>query len=411
VNLIDEAARSRAGDDGHSWGGHRVRVLHVITDLNVGGAEIMLLRLLQGSDSSVIQEVVSLSDLGVTAELIRKLGIKTHTLGMDRRWPSPSKLLRLASLMRRFRPDVVQTWMYHADLFGGLAARLAGGTKVVWGIHNSTLHPRTTRWRTRWIVAFCARISGLVPDAIISVSGASRDLHVAAGYRAEKFVVISNGFDLAQYRLDPALRDEVRAELGLDEATPLIGLVARVDPQKDHGNFIRAASLLAARQPGVRFLLCGEGATPANAGLVDAIREQGLLDRFLLLGRRDDVPRIMRALDVGSLSSAYGEAFPLVIGEAMASGVPCVVTDLGDCAYLVGDTGRVVAVKDPAALANAWEGLLLLGADGRRRLGLAARARVETHFSLPRIVGEYLEVYRRVLGEGAASGLTGTQPG
>jgi glycosyltransferase involved in cell wall biosynthesis len=375
-----------------------MRVLHVITGLNLGGAEVMLHRLLRASArAGDVREVISLTDLGIVAERIEALGVPARALRMTR-MPNPASVVRLARLVDRFRPDVVQTWMYHADLVGGLAARLARRGRVVWGLHNSTLDRERTRRTTRWVVAASARLSRRVPDAIVSVSGAARDLHVAAGYDARKFEVIPNGFDLAEHRIVPAWRTEVRAELGVPDAAVLVGLVARVDPQKDHLNFVRAAALLSRRAPGARFLLCGEGATAANRELAGAIAQAGVADRFHLLGRRADVPRILNALDVASLSSAYGEAFPLVIGEAMACGVPAVVTDLGDCAELVGETGRVVPPRDPEALAAAWEALVEAGPDGRRRLGLAARERIAGRYGLDRIAAQYDALYRRVLG-------------
>jgi glycosyltransferase involved in cell wall biosynthesis len=376
-----------------------MRVLHIITGpLGVGGAEVMLHRLLAASNrEEMSHEVLSLTELGVVADRIRELGIRTHALGMARnrlRIPDPFKWLRLTDHIRRSRPDVVQTWLYHADLIGGLSARVAGGTRIYWGIHNSTLNTTLTRRTTRWTVAVCARVSRWVPDAIVTVSRASRELHVAAGYDPRKFVFIPNGFDLTTFRPDPDARREIRESLGLSERHVAIGLMARFDPQKDHLNFIRAAALLARRAPEARFLLCGEGVTADNPELAGPIAQHGLLDRFVLLGLRSDMPRVLNALDVCSLSSAFGEAFPLVIGEAMACGVPAVVTDLGDCATLVGDTGRVVPPRDPEALSAAWEALVGLGAVERRRMGVAARARIDAEFSLPRVTEAYAALYR-----------------
>jgi glycosyltransferase involved in cell wall biosynthesis len=377
--------------------------VHVITGpLGTGGAEMMLHALIQASDPErTWHEVISLTELGCVADRIRELGVRTQSLGMSRtrfRIPNPVKVLRLASRIRELRPHVVQTWLYHADLIGGVAARLAGGTRVFWGIHNSTLDPTHTRRTTRWTVAACAILSRVVPDGVVCVSRAARDLHVSAGYDPRRFAVIPNGFDLARFRPDPAARREARTELGLAEGAMVIGLVARVDPQKDHRSFVRAAALLASRRPHVRFLLCGEGASADNLELVRDLAEHRLLERFLLLGRRSDMPRIMNALDVGTLSSAFGEAFPLAIGEAMACGVPCAVTDLGDSAYLVGDTGRVVPPRDPEALARAWEALADAGPEGRRALGRAARDRVAARFSLPQVADAYARLYRRALG-------------
>lgn len=368
---------------------------------------MMLYRLLQAPElQHFTHEVVSLTDLGVMAERLQQLGIKPQALRMSR-LPNPMKVFRLARLIMAMRPAVVQTWMYHANLLGGIAAKIAGDTRIVWAIHSSRLDPASAPRSTLCTVALGARLSHRIPDRIVAVSRTSRDHHVDAGYDPGKFVVLPNGFDLEQFQPDLAWRREVRKELDVHQATVLIGLVARMDHVKDHLNFVKAAALLAKRQPHVRFLLCGEGITLANQPLVRAIVEAGMLSRFLLLGRRDDVPRIMNTLDIGTLCSESGEAFPLVIGEAMACGVPCVVTDLGDCAYLVGETGRLVPPRNSEALAQAWEQLVLLGPEGRRHLGLQARQRIEAHFSLPRIAADYASLYRNVL-ERASADLVGS---
>ncbi len=378
-----------------------MRVLHIITGpLAFGGAEVMLYRLIAASRSGEMShEVMSLTELGVVADRIRELGVQTHALGMPRnrfRVPDPVKLVRLAKFIRKSRPDVVQTWLYHADLLGGLAAKLAGVPRIFWGLHNCTVDRVHTRRTTRWTMTACAKVSRWIPDGIVTVSQAARDLHIAAGYDPGKFVFIPNGFDVTAFRPDPVARREARAELGLPEGAIAIGMVARLDPMKDHPNFVRAAALLAQRLADVRFVLCGLGASPDNDDLVRLLAEHGVRNRFHLLGRRSDVPRVMNAFDLCTLSS-IGEAFPLAIGEAMSCAVPCVVTDVGDSAYLVGDTGRVVPPRDPAALAGAWETLARLEPDARRRLGLAARERIVQRFALARIVEQYADLYRRAL--------------
>lgn len=384
-----------------------MRILHIITDLNLGGAETMLHRLLRAfARQETSHEVVSLTDLGVVAERIHQLGITPRALGMSR-VPNPTKVLRLAQLIAETRPDVVQTWMYHADLIGGIAAKLADRSKVVWGIHNNTLDPQKTHRTTRWTVAACARLSHRVPDCIVAVSRAARALHVAAGYSTQNFIWIPNGFDTNEFRPDAESRLETRRQLGADERDVLIGLIARVDPQKDHSNFIRAAGLLSKRQPHVRYVLCGAGATPENRELVRMMEQHRIVDRSMLLGARDDIARVANAIDIGTLSSK-GEAFPLVIGEVMACGVPCVVTDVGDCAYLVHDTGRVVPPRAPEALARAWEELVVLGPEARRGIGLAARRRIEEHFGIREIAARYLETYRRVLGGAPTEDVAGS---
>jgi glycosyltransferase involved in cell wall biosynthesis len=386
-----------------------MRIMHVITALNLGGAETMLYRLLQAREATDSHEVVSLIDVGSVGQRISRLGIQPHALRMHRT-PNPLKIVELARLIAKLRPDLVQTWMYHADLVGGLAARLDGSARVVWGIHHSTLDRATSHRMTHLVVSASARLSRLVPDAIVCVSEAARTLHVAKGYDATKFIVIPNGFDLSDFRPDPTLRHEMRLELGLAEDHVLIGMVARVSPQKDHLTFIRAAALLARRHAEARFLLCGGpgvlggmGATQDNPMLCGALREAGLLDRFFLLGQRADVGRVLVGMDIAALSSSFGEAFPLVVGEAMASGVPCVVTDVGDSGFLVGETGRVVPPCSPEALARGWEELLELGPEGRKRLGHAARERIERHFSLSQVAAQYSQLWRHIVSRNAGT--------
>jgi glycosyltransferase involved in cell wall biosynthesis len=387
-----------------------MRVLHVITSFGLGGAQTMLQRLVEATrQAGVDQEAVALTASGPVADAIEALGVRTHALDV-RRLPGPRALLRLAELVRRFEPEVVQTWMYHADLLGGLAARAAGAPRVVWGIHNNTLDERTRR-TTRWTVALCARLSRWVPDAIVSVSHAGARLHAGLGYDGRRMQVIANGFDVERFRPDPVLRASLRAELGIGGSEPVIGLAARLDPQKDHPTFLRAAALLAGRRPGVRFLLCGAGITADSAELGRAIRAEGLGPRVVLLGPRTDMPRVYNGLDVATLSSK-GEAFPLAIGEAMACGVPCVVTDVGDCAEVVGDTGRVVRPSDPAALAQAWDAMLALPPESLRGLGSAARRRVESRYAMPAVARAYLALYHRLLegGEAREAGPRGQPP-
>ncbi|HET6437207.1 MAG TPA: glycosyltransferase [Anaeromyxobacter sp.] len=387
-----------------------MRVLHVSTGLNLGGAETMLCRLLQARRPEDQHHVVSLLDIGPMGRRMADLGIETRALGM-RRMPDPHSLLRLRSIVAELRPDVVQTWMYHADLLGGLAARLAGRPPVVWGLHNSTLDPARTRRTTRWVVGALARLSATLPAAIVTVSRAAEAVHVAKGYDARKFVFIPNGFDLTTFRPDPAARRSLRQELGLADEQVLIGMLARVSAQKDHPNFIRAAISLARRRPEVRFLLCGgddardgPGTTARNATLYGPIARAGLADRFYLLGQRQDAPRVLNALDVSTLSSSFGEAFPLVLGEAMACGVPCVATDVGDSAMLLADTGRIVPPGNSEALAAAWEAVVAMGPQERQRLGRAARARIGAEFPIEEVARRYTALWQRVSAGARAAG-------
>jgi glycosyltransferase involved in cell wall biosynthesis len=206
--------------------------------------------------------------------------------------------------------------------------------------------------------------------------------------------VIPNGFDLSVFRPDPSARVSVRSELKLEAESLLVGMFGRNEPQKDHGTFMSAASKLLKVYPNIHFVLCGNGVTAQDPTLTRWIEMGQLGGHCHLLGPRSDIPRLTAALDVATLSSAFGEAFPLVVGEAMASGVSCVATDVGDSALMIGDTGRIVPIRNPEAFARAIEELLHLGPEGRTKLGQAARARIARNFDIRDIVAAYNKVHR-----------------
>lgn len=374
-----------------------INLLHIITGLNTGGAENMLYKLLFQIDKEEFSSgVISLTDIGPVGKKIVNLGIEVNALDMRRGFPDPRAIIRLANIIRQKRPSLIQTWMYHADLVGGLSGRMASKTPVLWGIRHSNLDSEGNKKTTIMVAKACARFSRYLPAKIVCCSQASREVHQGMGYVAEKMVVIPNGFDLSAYRHDPGARESVCRELKVSGDVLLIGIVGRYHPQKDYRNFIEAAALLIRDNPSAHYLLCGDGVTWENEELGKWIREKGMEQKFFLLGRRDDIPRIMSALDIFTSSSAYGEGFPNVIGEAMACQVPCVVTGVGDSALIVGDTGRVVSPGNAGELAGAWQELIQRGPEFRRQAGLSARKRVLEKFNLPDIVKRYEDLYRDV---------------
>jgi glycosyltransferase involved in cell wall biosynthesis len=374
-----------------------IRVAHVIAGLGVGGAEMSLLKLLTALDRDEFPaEVISLTGDAPLGERIRLLGIPVHALDLAPGRPDPRLVLRLAAQLRRSQPDLVQTWMYHADFIGGLAARLAGSPPVVWNVRHTFTNMDAFKPGTRLVVRLNAHLSRSLPARIVCNAEAGRASHAAIGYDAAKMVVIPNGFDLDAFRPDPQARRDVRRELGLGEGTPLVGLCARFHPDKDHHTFFRAAALLHARLPDVHFLLWGKGVDEDNPAISAWLDEGDLRGVARLLGPRDDSPRLAAALDVAALSSA-SEAFPTVVGEAMACEIPCAVTDVGDAADIVGETGRVVPPGDPAALAEAWQSLLALPAAERRALGQQARQRVFARFDLKQTAAAYARLYRDII--------------
>lgn len=355
-----------------------------------------LYRLLSRLSPTYQVHVISLTTIGEVGKRIQELGVPVEALGMRPGIPNPFVILQLANILRKIRPDIVHTWMYHADLMGGLAARMANVTALTWAIRNSDLSPDKTKWTTRAVVRACGLLSGMLPNRIVSCSNTARDIHVALGYDASRFVIIPNGFDLSFYRPDPVARVEVRQELGIPDNALVIGLVARLDPLKNHQGFFEAAGQLHASRPDVHFVLAGKYIDPNNPAVVAWVRNAGVENVTHLLGLRDDIPRLTAAFDVAT-SSSWGEAFPNVVGEAMACGVPCVVTDVGDSAYIVGDTGLVVKPGDMRGLAAAWAKLLELPPNERQTLGQLARTRVAENFELNKVAAIYESFYEQLI--------------
>lgn len=367
-------------------------VLHIITGLNDGGAEAALFRLCL-ADTHDLHHVVSLTGAGKYGPLLEGRGIPVTSLNMPRGRVTLAGAWRLWRHIRQLRPDVVQTWMYHADLLGGSIARLAGRKNVCWGIRHSDLDPGVSSPRTALVARLCARLSHSVPRRIICCAERARAVHAELGYEASRLCVIPNGYDLTSFCPDAAAHADLRAELGFDAGASVIGFVARFDPVKDHGNLLEALARLRDSGQAPACLLVGTGMDDRNEALAAMIAARGLSGQVRLLGRRDDIPRVMNALDLHVMSS-LSEAFPNVLAEAMACGTPCVATDVGDAAVILGDTGRIVPPRDPKALADAVSAMLAeVGTPAWAARKMATRRRVAEHFSIRRMVDSYREVW------------------
>jgi len=374
----------------------QLRVLHVITGLGTGGAEMMLIKLLAAMPSTVSSKVVVLMNRGALSGKAESLGVEVEYLGIGQgRLPNPRAVLRMVSISRRFAPGVIQGWMYHGNLAALLIRSFAcRRAKLFWNIRQTLYDLSREKRLTRWLIGLGARLSS-VADRIVYNSEVSAQQHEEQGYATGRRVVIPNGFDTQLFSPQPALRALVRKEFGLSADTPLIGQIARYHPMKGHRLFLESAAVLAKQFPRVRFLLVGHGVTKDNPLLMEPLGALGLGDRVLLAGERGDIPRLMASMDIVVSASEWGEGFPNVLGEAMASGVPCVATDVGDSAEVVGDCGRTVAAGDSKAFAAALSELLAMNVAQRSVLGAQARDRICTRFSLERVVAMYVDAYRQ----------------
>ncbi len=382
--------------------GGPVTILHIINDLAIGGAEIMLYRLLsEKSRRRFNPVVVALMDSGSLRQRIEALGIPVYSARMHRGLPSPASIWRLIRLVRKLKPDLIQGWLYHGSLAAQLGSlALAKRVPALWSIHCSIYSLSFEKKLTAAVVRLCALMSRMAAG-IIFVSRTSQSQHQQLGYDLSRSYVFPNGIDTGVFAPSPAARAAVRLELRLPPDTLLIGVIGRYHAMKDHANFLRAAALVSTVFPEVHFLLAGRGLDGENAVLRELIRELKLEERTHLLGERTDIASLVAALDIYCLSSSHGESFPLIVGEAMSSAVPCVVTDVGDSAWILSGTGRVVRPRDAGALAAALNELLALGVEGRSTLGVAARARVVELFSLTTVVAEYEALYETMLAAAA----------
>ncbi|MPM29786.1 D-inositol-3-phosphate glycosyltransferase [bioreactor metagenome] len=289
--------------------------------------------------------------------------------------------------------------MYHADLIGGIVVRLSGIRTICWGIHHSVLVRGASPFSTILVAKVCALLSGIVPRVIICCSQEAIVVHKSMGYRADKMICIPNGYDISKFNTDPEKRKKIREEIGIKEEISLLGMVARYDPLKDHENLLNALCIL--KRTGVIFkcVLVGTGMDDTNQKIKEQIRERALEREVLLLGRRNDIPALMNALDLHILSSS-SEAFPNVLAEAMACGTPCVATDVGDAAIIVGDTGWIVPPKEPEALAGAITKAInehVTEPERWSRRSAGARERIAENFGIATFLKRYQQCWREII--------------
>ncbi|MBB3189408.1 glycosyltransferase [Halomonas cerina] len=420
-----------------------MHIVHIITSLGHGGAQSALCRLCL-NDRNNRHTIIAMIEGGRHEPELREHGIEILGLGIRRQRDVMAGSLRLWTLLRRYRPDVVQTWMYHPDLIGGIVARLAGLRHVCWGIRHSSLEPGHSARSTIMIAKACAWLSRWVPERVVCCAHQAAEVHHALGYDRRKSVVISNGYDLSSFYPrasclppspsrampdDPSLTG-VEARLGerlgratgmpeLDDgmpvldaevpvqdiptpgnSVPVVGMVGRFNPQKDHEGLLRALAIVKRRGHDFRCRLIGPEIDEHNPRLLAWLRTGDLHDRVELLGARADIAELMNGLDLHILSSAFGEGFPNVIAEAMACGTPCVATDVGDTALIIGETGWVVPPRESERLAEAIiEALMERKAHPHRwaQRQHAAVERIRANFTIDRMVEGFDHVWKECL--------------
>lgn len=369
-----------------------MRVLHIISGLGDGGAEGVLFRLC-GEIFPAHQAVVSLTGEGKYGPLLRGQGVTVSALGMNNWWSGLPGIFKLIRIIVAFRPDVVQTWMPHADLIGGLVAKFCGVKRIFWSIRATDYGSGFNALRTKLVVGAISVSSRFIPQKIVSCAEAAKISHTRLGYKANNIVVIPNGYELEQTEQNNSAKPQIVEGLELPPGTKLLGMVARFHPQKDHRNLFDALRILATSRKDFICLLAGSGIESSNRELREAILAAGVDKYVILLGRLEQPRKFMSALDLHVLSSSYGEGFPNVVAESMLMGVPNVSTDVGDVRTIIGETGWIVEPRNSRDLAEAISLGLSLTDNERTERGSLARKRVEEKFSVQKMMDSYKALY------------------
>lgn len=369
-----------------------ITIVHIITSLGVGGAERNLSNLVLGMDrNKFCNIVISLQDLGYWGTVLKAQGIQVYALDMQNSPLSIFKIFTLWKLLRKHRPDYVQGWMYHANVAALIVGKLAGIKNIFWNIRCSLMDLSKYKFSTTVIFKSGAWLAKF-PTAIINNSQESMQQHIASGYNNKNWLHIPNGFDIHQLQPNAEIYNNFRLQHNLPEQAIIIGMIARYDPMKDHATFLKAAGILAKENPDVYFVCAGRNVNMQNVALKNLIIEQQIANKVLLLDQVNNVHELYPALDYLTQTSVFGEGFPNVVAEAMACGVECFVTDVGDSLAVIGSNGYKIAKSDPAGLAAQWQKAIAY-----RNVKIPGsqivRDRIVDNFSLQKIVAIYSEHY------------------
>lgn len=371
------------------------KVAHIIIGLNVGGAELMLKRLIIHStqqSSEFEHSVVSLTDLGVIGPQLQQKGVNVYQLGMGSIQSVPKTFYKLQKLLKKIQPDVVQTWMYHADFLGGLAAKSIGVKNIIWGIRTTDVSQGASKL-TVYLSKLCAKLSYIIPNTIICAAQVSKSYHIGIGYDKTKMIVIPNGFDLEALHATKEQGLAIRRQNDLSEKDMVIGSVGRFNPVKNQRLFVEMAAELVKDIPELKFMMVGRDNTAENKELMTWIKDYKLENNFRLLGQRSDIPQCLKAMDIFCLHSKT-EGFPNVLVEALFLNLPCLSTDAGDSKIILQDNGYVVPADDLFKLTSSMKQLIKQVLSCDNFMNLNSRGYIIKNFSIDSISKKYEKVWR-----------------
>ena len=372
-----------------------MKIIHIVTGLGDGGAEHTLFKICK-HDIKNKHIVISFKRYGKYFSLLNKLGIKVYCLNAS--FFSIHKFFFLIKLLQSLKPDIVQTWLVHADFVGSIAARLAGIKKILWNVRYSNIEIDKSKLTTILIIKTLAKLSYIIPEIIVINSKKAKKIYESKGYDKRKLKYIPNGYDLSTLKVSKSQKIDFQKKIKIKKQIPLIGYVARYDPLKDHLNLLNALSLIRLKDKDFFCILVGSNINK-NKILINEIKKLKLNDCIRLLGPMNNVSKVMNSLDIHILSSA-SEGFPNVVAEAMAHKTPCVVTNVGDSSYIVGKTGWVVPPNDSVKLAKAIKTALNeIGTKNWNKKCNLARERIKQKFSIDKMIKSYnkswIKVYKK----------------
>lgn len=359
-----------------------VKVTHIITSLNSGGAESMLYKLLKYSNSNeYTNEVICLLDKGIYGEKIEKMGIKVTVLNLNK-----GNIIGALYKARRVceKSDIVNSWLYHSDLVGFFISKVLLRKKLIWNVRHSNLDKSANKKTTLLIVKLNARLSRYV-DCITYNSNKAKYVHNKIGYTGNRNVVLSNGFELNKFTINNLSRKKLRKNFDIHDSEKVLITVGRWDPQKDYDNLLKSLGILRQNNINFRLIMVGTNLDWKNIALKKLIERYNLAENVLLLGRQGNIPELLSVADI-YVSSSLGESFSNSIGEAMACQLPCIVTDVGDSAIIVGDCGEIVPSQNSEELSNELSYYIKMDNENLQRIGKKARKRVVENYDIINIV-------------------------
>ncbi len=371
-----------------------ISVLHIISGLKIGGAENALYRLVTNFENdNYTHRIISLTSGGSLLKQFEEAKVEVAQFDFKK---NPFKQFwKLFIYIKSIKPDIVNTWMYHANIIGGIAARFAGIKKIIWGLRTTDAN-KGSKILTKAIRRIGGFLSYLIPKTIICVADAAKKSHMKIGYSEKKMIIINNGFDIYDLQFRDKSRQQLRSELGYNPSHVVIGSVGRFNKAKDHRNFIRAAGIAAKKNSNIRFLIIGKGISKKNQELFNWIKSENIQNKVNLMEERTDIPICLSSMDIFCLHSSR-EGFPNALAEAMLVGLPCVSTNVGDVNLLLNDIGVIVKKEDPFSLAKGILKLVSLTPDEREIIASRSRNKISKNFSIEAICNQYESAYSSVL--------------